>query len=88
MQALAPGIGHTSHPTTALFSLPLVLPRMDGTMSDAHKRRRVLEQQAAARKHVEQRGVIGFTYRPTPPSGPTPEVTESPARTTKRKRQR
>jgi len=58
-------------------------------MGDASKRRRALEEQAAARKHVEQRGVIGFTYRPTPPSGPSPEVQESsPPRTTKRKRQR
>lgn len=41
-------------------------------MSDADKRRRALEQAAAARKHIEQRGVIGFSYRPTPPSGPPP----------------
>jgi len=50
-----------------------------GGMSDTDKRRRALEQQAAARKHVEQRGVVGFSYRPTPPSGPYPErVTPDP----------
>jgi hypothetical protein len=56
-------------------------------MSDADKRRRALERQAAARKHVEKREVIGFSYQPTPPSGPSPEAKESSTRRTKRKRQ-
>jgi hypothetical protein len=70
-----------------LFRLPLVLPKTEGTMSDADKRRRALEQAAAARKHVERRGVIGFNYRPTPPSGPSPEPKGSSAEHPKDKRQ-
>ena len=55
-------------------------------MSDADKRRRALEQAAAQRKHVEERGVIGFTYRPTPPSGPSPETKGSSGEHPKDKR--
>lgn len=35
--------------------------------------RRELEAARLARKHVVERGVIEFTYRPTPPSGPSPD---------------
>jgi hypothetical protein len=55
-------------------------------MSDADKRRRALEQAAAARKHVEQRGIIGFSYRPTPPSGPAPEPKQPGTRRAKKQR--
>lgn len=45
-------------------------------MSGAKARRRALEQAAAARKHVVHHRVIGFTYQPTPPSGPPPGAGE------------
>jgi len=66
----------------------MVLPKTEWTMSDAAKRRRALEKAAAERKHVEERDVVGFTYRPTPPSAPSPDASESPVRQAKRKRKR
>lgn len=38
----------------------------------AQARRTTLEKDRLARKHVVQRGTIGFTYKLTPPSGPAP----------------
>lgn len=45
-------------------------------MAEANARRKALEEAAAARKHVVQRGTIGFTYKSTPPSGPAPPIGE------------
>jgi hypothetical protein len=49
-------------------------------MSEGDARRKTLEEAAAARKHVVQRGQIGFTYKPTPPSGPAPRSDDATTR--------
>jgi hypothetical protein len=55
-------------------------------MSKGDAKRKALEEAAAARKHVVQRGQIGFTYKPTPPSGPPPRPDDESSRQTPRRR--
>jgi hypothetical protein len=62
------GEGRTERERYVLSCLRSSLDRYE-----AHRER--LEQlgsERLARKHVS-RGVVGFTYRPTPPSGPAPK---------------
>lgn len=55
--------------------LPLLdeMARLARIELDTAARREYLEAARLARRHVVERGEIGFTYRPTPPSGPPPE---------------
>lgn len=67
-------------PPNRWFRLAPILPKGEGTMSEDDARRKALEEAAAARKHVVQRGQIGFTYKPTPPSGPAPRSDDATTR--------